>query len=492
MIRHIKRLGFYTVSGLFLLSLGGCFSFKLQSQKQVLTYNLEMALGCENVVPVAIIGSGPAGLSASLYIARAGMKAFVFAGPEPQGQLTRTTYIENWPGRTKILGPSLMQDLQVQAESFGACVINDTVTKIDTSQWPFGVTTEEGKTFKALTIILATGASPCTLNIPGEKEYWGRGVTTCAVCDAPFYHGKQVVVIGGGDSAAEEVFELAPHVEKVTVLVRKDQMRAATVMRKRIEATPNASIEYNRELVKIYGDETKGEVTHIDVLNNQTGVIEKRRIDGVFLAIGHTPRTNLIKQALNVDEQEYLVMDGRTQQTSMKGIYAAGEVQDSRYRQAAVAAGEGVKAALDAIGFLYSLGFNTSIAHKLDEQFFESFSDKKLQLHDLSTPEDFEKYVNVPGVVVLDLYTKVCPECIKLLPMLEAVVYKLQDKLKAYKCDKQVSKSLIWMLLHDKDIKIRTVPTLLIFKDGKYQDMLTHVESPTELNAYLRKFVDQQ
>jgi thioredoxin reductase (NADPH) len=490
MILHIKRLVCLAASGLFLLALGGCLSLTLKPQKQVLNYNLEKALGYENVVPVAVIGSGPAGLSAALYIARAGMKAFVFAGPEPQGQLTRTTYIENFPGRVKILGPVLMNDLQVQAESFGACVINDTVINIDTKEWPFSVTTQEGRKFKALAIVLATGASPCTLNIPGEKEFWGKGVTTCAVCDAHFYQDKEVVVVGGGNSAAEQVFELAGHVSKVTVLVRKDQMRANTAERKLVEATSNATIEYNRELLKIYGDPIKGGVTHIDVLNNQTGIVEKRPIDGVFLAIGHIPRTDLVKQALKIDEDGCIVVNGKTQQTSIQGIFAAGEVQDSKYRQAAIAAGEGVKASLDAIGFLYSLGFNSSIGRKLDEKFFEVFSDKKLQLHTLTVPDDVDKYINVPGVVIVDFYTKVCPECIKLLPMLEAVAFKMQDQIKVYKCDIQASKGLRYVLLNEKDLKLRTVPSLAVFKDGKFIDMITHVDSPSELYAYLTKFVE--
>ena len=489
MIFYIKRLACLALCGLFLLPLGGCLPLTLKPGKHQLQYNLEKALGCENVVPVAVIGSGPAGLSAALYIARAGMKAFVFTGPEPQGQLTRTTYIENFPGRVKILGPVLMNDMQLQAESFGACVIHDSVISIDTNQWPFSVTTQEGRKFKALTIVLATGASPCTLNIPGEKEFWGKGVTTCAVCDAHFYQDKEVVVVGGGDSAAEQVFELAAHVSKVTVLVRKDQMRASTASRKLVEATSNATIEYNRELLKIYGDPDKGGVTHIDVLNNQTGVVEKRPIDGVFLAIGHTPRTDLVKNALQIDEAGCVVVHGRTQQTSIQGIFAAGEVQDSKYRQAAIAAGEGVKAALDAIGFLYSLGFNNSIARKLDDKFFEVFSDKKLQLNTLTAPQDVDTYINVPGVVVVDFYTKVCPECIKLLPMLEAVAFKMQDQIKVYKCDIQTSKGLRYVLAEEKDLKLRTVPTLAVFKDGKFVDMITHVDSPSELYAYLSKFV---
>jgi thioredoxin reductase (NADPH) len=197
-----------------------CMSGCLSKKETPVHFDLEQAIKLENVVPVAIVGSGPAGLSAALYIARAGMKAFVFGGPTPCGQLTQTTFIENWPGREKVLGVDLMNDVKHQAESFGACIINDTITSTDFSQWPFILKTEEGREFKALSVIIATGAHPKILSVPGEKKFWGKGVTTCAVCDAPFFGGKEVIVVGGGDSAAEQVFELAPYVKKVTVLIR--------------------------------------------------------------------------------------------------------------------------------------------------------------------------------------------------------------------------------------------------------------------------------
>ena len=216
-----------------LICLVACLKQSKDEKKPQLNYEISRALAQENVVPVAIIGSGPAGLSASLYVARAGMKAFVFAGPIPCGQLTQTTFIENWPGSKRVLGIDLMYDIKKQAESFGATIIHDTVTNIDFSSWPFALETEDGKKFKVMAVILATGAQPRRLNVVGESEYWGKGVTTCAVCDAPFFKDKEVVISGGGDSAAEMVFELAPYVKKVTILVRKGAMRAAAAMQKK-------------------------------------------------------------------------------------------------------------------------------------------------------------------------------------------------------------------------------------------------------------------
>jgi thioredoxin reductase (NADPH) len=476
-----------------LLGCAGCFFLQTHKPHKTvhLDYSLEKALAYENVAPIAIIGSGPSGLSASLYIARAGMKAFVFGGADPLGQLTKTTYIENWPGVPKILGSNVMHTLQEQAESFGACMINDIVTEIKADTWPFVIKTEEGREFRALAIILCMGASPKTLGVPGEQEYWGSGVTTCAICDAPFFKNKDVVVVGGGDSAAEEVFQLAPYVKSVTMLVRKDHLRAAPAIKKRVEAIPNAKIEYNVQIKQIYGDDS-GHVHAIDVLNNKTNQVEKRPIDGVFLAVGHTPNVSIVKDFLDTDELGYLVMQGRSQQTSLRGIFAAGEVQDHTYRQAGVAAGQGICAALDAINFLYDLGFNSSISAQLDEQFFEAFSDKKLALQEINTLAEFNKYIaHSKGITVLDFYGKVCPECTKLKPALEAVAFKMQDKVKMYCADQHISKEIIYELVGNYKVKLVTLPTVIVFRDGQPIDTMTKAMSKTEFYNYMKQFVQE-
>ena len=286
--------------------LSACFNFGPKESKSKTeasshdtsfkNHSIQDVVNQENVAPVVIIGSCPAGLTAALYVARAGMKAFVFAGSMPLGQLTQTTYIENWPGSEKITGPELMDDMKKQVLSFGATIIYDIVTSIDFNSWPFAIKTEEGREFKALSVIIATGATPRKLGIPGEAEYLGKGVSTCAVCDATFMKNKDVVISGGGDSAIEMVFELIPYAKSVTVLVRKGSMRAAIVGQKKIAAYPNVSIEYYKEITKVYGD---GEtVVAIDVYDNQTKKTEKRPIDAVFLAIGHDPNNKMLDNAI--------------------------------------------------------------------------------------------------------------------------------------------------------------------------------------------------
>jgi thioredoxin reductase (NADPH) len=460
----------------------GCFSKK----SDPVHYDLQQALKLENVVPVAIIGSGPAGLSAALYIARAGMKAFVFAGPTPCGQLTQTTFIENWPGREKVLGVDLMNDVKHQAEFFGACIISDSIISADFSQWPFLLKTEEGREFKALSVILATGAHPKVLSVPGEKKFWGKGVTTCAVCDAPFFVGKEVVVVGGGDSAAEQVFELAPYAKKVTLLVRGESMRAAKLMQQRILAYDNVEIEYNKQIRGIYGDDAGVKI--IEVHDLKTDEVESRSIDGVFLAIGHTPNSEMFKKDLQVDDLGYLVMQGRSQQTSMQGVFAAGEIQDRDYRQAAVASGEGIKAALDATSFLYALGFNSKIGKVLEDNFFENFSDEHLELQEISRLTDFNKYVvDGQGLVVIDFYSKTCPGCIRMLPSLESLAHHLKDKITIVKCNVNNSIEILKELKWNRGLQVKSVPAIFIFKDGKFLARTNSIMSKKELFTFVNQ-----
>lgn len=484
---------YFKISGLIvsLGFLGGCLKESNESVKKSY-YSLDAAIKSENVIPIAIIGSGPAGLSAALYVSRAGMKSFVFAGPLPCGQLTQTTYIENWPGKERILGSALMNDIKAQAESFGATIIHDTITHVDTNAWPFTLKTEEGRSVKALSIILATGATPKALSIPGEQQYWGKGVTSCAICDAPFFKEKEVVICGGGDSAAEMVFELAPYVKKVTILVRKDRMRAAAAMQERIAQYPNATIEYHKEITKIYGDENT--VTAIEVYDNKTKETIKRPISGVFLAIGHIPNTKLVKNQVPLDEHGYVKMIDRSQETLVKGVFAAGEIQDSQYRQAIVAAGEGVKAALDATSFLYSLGFTTAIGRTLDQHFFETFSNEKIEIPEITDKEElYAKVLQAKGVALLEFYGSACPMCVHMIPILESVAHKLQGKLAIYKVkydDKIKRYRVVFKELWRKfDIKIQKVPALVIFKDGAFIEMTYDVMNKKELYTYLQKFL---
>jgi len=310
---------------------------------------------------VIIIGSGPAGLTAALYAARANLRPLVIEGIEAGGQLMLTTMVENWPGyRDGIMGPDLMTELRAQAERFGAEIIQGDVSSVDLSQRPF--TVSMGKTtHTAQTLIVATGASAKWLDLGVDKKLSGRGVSTCATCDGFFFKGRPVAVIGGGDTAMEEAIYLSKLATSVTVIHRRDTLRASKVMQDKAISMPNISFIWNTEVVDIK-DIDKGEVTSLVLKNTQTGVTSELAVDGVFIGIGHVPNTALFKGQLALHDNGYLkTHDGS--RTSVAGVFAAGDVQDHIYRQAVTAAGSGCMAAIDAERFLSGTLHEATAAH---------------------------------------------------------------------------------------------------------------------------------
>jgi len=298
-----------------------------------------------------IIGTGPAGLTAAIYLARANLNPLVIEGPEPGGQLTTTTEVENFPGFPEgILGPELMDNMRKQAERFGAEFIRGWVTKVDLSKRPFTLTVEGTGELKAESVIVSTGASAKYLGIPGEKENVGRGVSTCATCDGFFYRGKKIIVVGGGDSAMEEANFLTRFASEVVLVHRRNELRASKIMQDRARANEKISWSLNRTPLEVVADVTG--VKGLKVRNNETGQEELIEAQGVFVAIGHTPNTKFLDGQLETDEAGYLVVKPGSTETSVPGVFACGDVQDTKYRQAISAAGTGCMAALDCERFL--------------------------------------------------------------------------------------------------------------------------------------------
>jgi thioredoxin reductase (NADPH) len=302
-------------------------------------------------VKVLIIGSGPAGYTAAIYAARAGLNPVLYTGGQPGGQLTTTNDVENFPGYPEgINGPQMMMDLQKQAERFGTKVNFGLVTAVDFSGYPHKVVIDEKETVEAETVIIATGASAKYLGIPSEEKFANKGVSACAVCDGYFYRGKEVAVVGAGDSAAEESTYLAKLCTKVHLIVRREEMRASKIMQARVLNTPNIEIHWNTETDEILGDETG--VTGVRVKNNKTGEKKEISIQGFFLAIGHKPNTDIFKDYLEMDETGYIKVQPGSTKTNVEGVFAVGDAADRVYRQAITAAGTGCMGALDAEKFL--------------------------------------------------------------------------------------------------------------------------------------------
>lgn len=300
---------------------------------------------------ILIIGSGPAGYTAAIYAARAGLRPVLYTGGQPGGQLTTTNDVENFPGYPDgINGPQMMIDLQKQAERFGTEVRYGLVTAVDVAHYPFQVTVDENERVNAEAIIVATGATAKYLGLPSEEKYANRGVSACAVCDGYFYRGKEVAVVGAGDSAAEESTYLSKLCTKVHVIVRRSEMRASRIMQQRVLNTPNIQVHWNSETDEILGDEQG--VTGVRIRNSKTGATSELAIQGFFLAIGHKPNTDLFKGKLNMDDAGYLIVQPGSTKTNVAGIFAVGDVADKVYRQAITAAGSGCMGALDAEKFL--------------------------------------------------------------------------------------------------------------------------------------------
>jgi thioredoxin reductase (NADPH) len=296
---------------------------------------------------VVIIGSGPAGLTAALYAARADLAPIVFEGPEPGGQLTTTTDVENFPGYPDgVMGPQMMQDFRDQATRFGADCRWGVVTEIDLSKRPFRMVVDEENELFADSVIVATGASAKWLGLPNEQRLRGRGVTACATCDGAFFRNQHVIVIGGGDTAMEEANFLTKFASKVTVVHRRDEFRASKVMQKRLFDNPKVEVKWNSTIDDVLGDQVVEGVRLKNILTGETEVLAD--VTGVFLAIGHKPNTDLFTGVLDTDETGYIITKGKSSYTNVAGVFACGDAQDHVYRQAVTAAGSGCMAAIDA------------------------------------------------------------------------------------------------------------------------------------------------
>jgi len=302
---------------------------------------------------LAVLGSGPAGLTAAIYAARAGLSPVLIQGIQPGGQLTTTTDVENYPGfRDVIQGPWLMEEMQAQAEHVGTKVLWDHITSVDLSRRPFRLTGDGGAQYFADALVIATGAQAKYLNLPSEEHMKGRGVSACATCDGFFYRGKKVAVIGGGNTAVEEALYMTNHSHDVTLIHRRDSLRAEKILQDRLFANPAIKVIWDTEVVEFVAGGQPEALVGLDLKNKLSGEVSRLDLEGAFVAIGHSPATELFKDQLELDSDGYIQVEAGTTKTSIPGVFACGDVMDKIYRQAVTAAGTGCMAALDAEKYL--------------------------------------------------------------------------------------------------------------------------------------------
>jgi thioredoxin reductase (NADPH) len=312
---------------------------------------------------LAVLGSGPAGYTAAIYAARAGLNPIVIQGIQPGGQLTTTTDVENYPGfRDVIQGPWLMEEMQAQAEHVGTKVIWDHISAVDLSRRPFRLTGDSGAQYFADALVIATGAQAKWLNLPSEEHMKGRGASACATCDGFFYRGKRVAVIGGGNTAVEEALYLTNHSHDVTLIHRRDTLRAEKILQDRLFANPHIKVIWDSEVVEFVGGGDPEALVGLDIKNKRTGEISRIEVEGAFVAIGHKPATELFVGQLELDDEGYIKVEPGTTRTNVPGVFASGDVSDKIYRQAVTAAGTGCMAALDAEKYLAAMEFEALAA----------------------------------------------------------------------------------------------------------------------------------
>jgi thioredoxin reductase (NADPH) len=310
-----------------------------------------------------ILGSGPAGLSAAIYAARAGLAPIVVQGIQPGGQLTTTTDVENYPGfRDVIQGPWLMEEMQAQAEHVGAQMMWDHIVEVDLSRRPFRLIGDGGTVYSGDSLVIATGAQARWLGLDSEDKLKGKGVSACATCDGFFYRGKKVAVIGGGNTAVEEALYMTNHSHDVTLIHRRDSLRAEKILQERLFANPRIKILWNKQVAEFVGGGDPEGLVALNLKDSRNGSTERIEVEGGFVAIGHTPATELFRDHLKLDSDGYIEVETGTTRTSIPGVFACGDVMDKIYRQAVTAAGTGCMAALDAEKFLAEADFEASAA----------------------------------------------------------------------------------------------------------------------------------
>ncbi len=432
----------------------------------------------KNLVPVVVIGSGPAGLSAALFTARANFKTIVIAGQQEGGQLMEAAYVENWPAKKKMSGSDMMRDLKEQAEQFGATIVSAYVDHVDFSTSPFIVHLNNGDILKALSVIIATGGSQRTLPISGVKEYWGKGIGICTICDAPFDKGKDVVVIGGGDAACDKALQLASFAKQVTMLVRDKEMRAADIVQGYVKSTKNIAVRCDIEVEKIIGAD--GRVSAVALKDTKSGKKETMPVQSVYFALGFDPNSQMFKGLLELNKNGYVVLHDKVQKTSLEGVFAAGNIEDPVYQKASIAAGSGARAGLDAIQYLQNKGLTPAMADALKDGMYVVQKKCNNDILAPTTQDELQKIIADHDVVVIDFYARTCPVCKMLAPYYQQACAQVGDNVAFVSFDIQKSDDVF------KQFAIQGTPTVVLMKAGKETSRSTTLKTLKDILDFIQ------
>ena len=443
-----------------------------------------------HLVPIAVIGSGPAGLSAALFTARENFHTVVFQGPNPGGVLKDTGVVENWPGILQQPGAEIMSTLEQQVKNFGGIIVPETIERVDFAIWPFRLYTSSGKEINALSVIIATGTQPRKLNIPGEQTYWGKGVSGCTHCDAPLTKDQDVVVIGGGDTAVQHALHVLPHAKSITISVHNDALNAESRLIRKLKEHPEIKILYNQKALQMTGNNEK--LDGIELMDIKTGKAEKIPAHWVFLAIGYDANSSIFSDALDRDSKGIIKVAPYTQATSKPGIFAAGKVANARYKLGAIASGEGIKAGLDAISFLEKKGYDLDKITPLKPNFFNpnqsapqktNITQQQEMLPSIKDSQELSAYLNSQSKPsVIEFFSPRCPHCKTMQP----IVQELASELKIARIG-QVDVSQAPAMA--KEYNIRGVPSFIIFIDGKEKARKDGSMSKKELISFIEQSI---
>lgn len=436
-----------------------------------------------NIVPVAIIGSGPAGLTSGLYSGRFGYYTVIFEGPLPGGQLMKAAWIENWPGLEKTQGKTAINDLKKQTKKFGAKIVNKTIESVDFYEYPFKLQTNDGQVINALSVIVASGATPRKLGIPGENEYWSKGIQECAICDAPLFKEKSVLIVGGdNDPSIEQALLLQPYAKKIIFIVQDSKITASNYMEKKLKSIPQVKILYNTKVLSFDGDGKH--LKKATIFNKKQNKSKEIKVSGAFICIGQEANTKFLDNQIDLNSSGCIKVN-KNQETNINGIFAAGNVSDCIYRQATVACSAGCKAALQARNFLISKNINFN---NIKNNFYlygqEQNSIDKTPFVEINDHNSFNEYIaNSKKPVFVFLFNPSCPHCHAMMPIVDSI-FKYNSNINLVKVDITKANDIA------QKFNISGVPTFIVIKNskviGKFIGQMSKVEFEEKLNKLIK------